>query len=273
MNELELRAAFHTHTRYRNIARGAIRRLRPHVLDSDARAHVEQLKENSEPFRRMGKREHDRVRDEVQREQSTARRRAASVALHHLRAAEQHVNDWRRWVQASRRDVSLSMPAALAHVSADGMISLALLRERRRSAVLTMTADQMLACYERACATKDAPAFVDAQLIEDVVQNGTGLALDAEDLPTLRKLREYISGIQDLRVPTDLPDYEALAADIESLHERADALQISPLPPEHDAISAAAYREQESTLLEIGTRSDREDLQAVQQELAKASGE
>lgn len=265
--EQELRDAFTSRTQNVRIGRGAFRRLRPYVIDADARAHVEGLKANNEAFRRLPKAEHDRIYEEVHREYTTTRRRAASVALHHVRAAEQHLRDWERWVKSISRDVTRSFPEALRGVSPDGAIMLALLRDQRRAAITRMSAQQLQDTYDRAFATKDAAALVDLEILEDVVLSGT-LAIDAADLPVVRQLREQIEGIQDLRVPMHLPDITGLAAEISSLHQRSAAAQIEPIDPSYDPSALAAYQAEESHLLEVGTPTDREAM-----ELAKAAGE
>jgi hypothetical protein len=153
------------------------------------------------------------------------------------------------------------------------MLMLELVKDKRQAAVLAMTADELLRTYERAVTSKQgAISFINAALIETLVHEGAGLAASADDLPTLRKLREYIAGIEILRLPTDLPDFEGLAKDIAAVYQRADVLHLGPVNPDFDPAAALAYREQREILLEAGVPSDREDLQTVHQELAVAGG-
>jgi hypothetical protein len=106
-----------------------------------------------------------------------------------------------------------------------------------------------------------------------MLDSGALLAATDADLPTLKKLRELVAACQELRVPMDLPDFEGLAADVSRLQARASAAQIAAINPEQDHEASAYYAAQEAELLEVGAASDRDDIAAVQKELATASGQ
>jgi hypothetical protein len=265
MTENDIHGGFNPAVRRVRIGRGAIRRFREHEIKRDVQAEIEESASGNRALEHLLKNpvERQRIHDDVRSRLTTARQHALQVALFGVTESGRFIQDTRRWVEDTRRDTSLSFKGALNGITPDGMLTLELLKERRRTAVLTMTADELLVTYEQAMTSKEgAISYINAALIENLMHEGTGLALDADDLPKLKRLRAYIAGIQDLRVP-DLPDYESLADDIASLYQRADVLQVGPVNPELYPDAAAAYRDQEDILLEAGTPSDREDLQAV----------
>jgi hypothetical protein len=78
--ESELRAAYSAAVRIIHVARGALRLLRPHVVERDASAHVQRLIDSNEAFAR-NRPEHPRVLQEVHGEFSAFRRLLAGVGL------------------------------------------------------------------------------------------------------------------------------------------------------------------------------------------------
>lgn len=273
MTEQEFRTGFTVWTRIIHIARGALRRARPHVLDHDVQIHMDSLtNSDNEPVRRLLKNRSERAKmaADIRAETTRARQLAAGVALYPLRAAEQHIAECRAWVQARRRDVSVAFPNALDHVDANGMLMFHMLKETVRPIIDHASPLTLLRTYQT-LKTDDARSRIDAELIEARIERG-GLARTPEEIPIVKELTELVRELQDWRVPLDLPDYEELAADISRLRARATAAQIGVINPDQDSAAAAAYREQEAELLGAGALSDVDDLKAVQQDFAQATG-
>lgn len=273
MNEKELRQTFPAMLLTVQIARGALRQNRPHVIDGRVNTHFEALKTNEALSRLLTNRaEHTRVLNDVRRDISTAIHQAAAIALYPLRAAQQHVSDWREWTATTKREVALSFPRALHGVTPDGMIGLATLRELRRPVLQRASANDLLRTYQKAQARRQsAAAMLDSEIIEGMLDGAAGWAGEPKDLPVLRELREMIRECQDMRLPGDLPDYEGLDADIVRLWERASAAKINVIDPAQNPDAAAAYREQEAELRAVGAASDRDSIASVQ--LATAIGQ
>jgi hypothetical protein len=269
MTEKQLRATYPTHVRAVKIARGALRRIRQFEIDAAAQAHVERLKAESEAFRRH-RADHERVHREVHTEYTVARRRAAAVAIYPLRAVQQHVEEWRSWVAEVQRDTARTFPNVLNHVDANGMLSLAILRTLRAPQLQRASAADLRAAYRGAIDRNDASSLVDCGIIEDIVHRNAYHAADASELSIAKSLREYISDIEALRLPDDVPDFEALDADVTSLWTRASAAQIIVADPQQDPEAARAFTAQKADLLEAGLASDRDDIAVVQKSMAAA---
>ena len=97
----------------------------------------------------------------------------------------------------------------------------------------------------------DASALEDERIIEGLVDAGVK-PTNAEELATLKRLRELIELSRDLRVPSDLPAFEALAADVSRLQARANLLQVAPMNPDRDLAAARVYSSLEAHFLEAG---------------------
>jgi hypothetical protein len=272
--ESELRQTFPAMVRAVHIARGALRLLRPHAIDRAVAEHVDRLAETEAVARLLRHRgERDSLTKEIRTEKLTAFQRAASVGLFRMREVQRYVQEFREWVQATRRDVRLSFPDALNGVDRNGMIMLGIAREQVRARLAKAPASELLDTYRSAQPRKDDPiALLETEAIESLLDSGARAASET-DLPVLKKLRALVTDWQDWRLPTDLPDYESLAADVDHVLTRASAAQISVINPAHDVEAGAVYKSQEAALLAAGTVSDRDDMQAVQKELAMASGE
>jgi hypothetical protein len=271
--EQELRNRFPLATRMIHIARGALRLLRPYVIDRDVKVHMDGLATNEAIHRLLKNRvERAKMHNDIRNETVTARQRAAGVGLYPLRDVLNYVQEWRELVQATRRNVRESFPVALNGVDRNGMIMLGMARLQLRDRLVKAPASELLNIYINAQPRRDDPiALLETEVIEAMLESGS-LATNDADLPTLKKLREFVSDCQDMRTPADLPDYEGLAADVDSLRARASAAQVSVINPEHDHEASALYKAQERDLLAAGSVSDRDDMVAVQQELAAASG-
>jgi hypothetical protein len=239
------------------------------------KAHIDGLDTGNEAIHRLLKSrgERDRMTREIHAETLAARRQAAGVGLYPLRAALTHVNEWRSFVAAARRDVSASFASAGDGLDRNGMLLLALNREQIRARLERAPVAELLRTYGAAQDRKDDPlAMVETEIVEALVERGIKPAKGA-DLRELQMLREWIGDEQTARVPSDLPDFEGLAADLDRLHARATAAEITVINPEHQSEASAVYRSQEAELLAAGAPSDREDIEAVRAEQGAAVGE
>jgi hypothetical protein len=244
-----------------HISRGGLRFSRPHVLDADADEKLADLKTN-EAFRRLPS-EHARVRREIRAELETPRRKAAGVALFQLKAAEDHIREWSAWIDARRRDVEVLFEDALVSVTPDGMIMLRLYREQRRATLAQASIAELRQAYVHALeGPRLAADLVDASLIEERVEAGLA-PTSAEERAAAIALRELIDTSQEARLPVELPDLDELSKDIARLRERASALHLAPINPDHDFDAAKVYRDLEAAMLTAGQPTDQEDLQAV----------
>jgi hypothetical protein len=115
---------------------------------------------------------------------------------------------------------------------------------------------------------KDARGFVEATIIERLIATGAPLARDESELPIVRQLCEYVEAVQDLRIPSDVPDFDAPEQELSRLNARAEAIQLAALDPDTNPSAAQAYAYLLPELAEAGARSDEDDLTAVRAELA-----
>jgi hypothetical protein len=276
MTEDTLRAHFPAMIRIIQIARGAVRQLRQHTIDTDVATELETRRAESPALALLLRHPEERARlvRQVQGDVVTARRHAAGVAIHPLRSVVAWVEDWRTLILNYRRDPARSPAFARAydHVDANGMIGLAIYKLQRQAMLAQAPVSEWRIAYMEAFARADAVGLTDAAIIERLARGPVTLK-DESDRGTLTHLRELISWSEDERVPDDVPDFEAVAADVDRLLQRAAAAQVTVIDPEHHEDAAAAYRAQESTLLEAGATSDRDDLQALVQPAATAAGE
>jgi hypothetical protein len=178
-------------------------RTTPTAIKRTVAARIEKMKADNEPFRRLPRSEHERVRVEIEREETAARQLAAGVARF---AVEPKVRELDRKYQAfiarRRHDAELSFRDALDRVTADGMIMLAVLRESLRPTIDKADPAALLQRYARAVETRDAKGRIEAELIEERVERG-GLSTRDDELPIGRELGELVAAVQDLRVPIE----------------------------------------------------------------------
>jgi hypothetical protein len=169
-----------------------------------ARARLDTIKADSEPFRRMGRNEHNRIlNDLIGEEHAHALQTAASARFR----VEPHVRDldrqYRAVVKQARADVALSFPNALDHVNATGLLMRALLEEQLRPAIASESIGDLVRRYERAIEQRDAVGLTAASLIEDRIARGKGLAASEGELPLVKLLTDRVREEQDARVPFD----------------------------------------------------------------------
>jgi hypothetical protein len=248
--------------------RGALRLLRPHVIERDSVAAFDRIVTDNPLVRRFPQRERDRMAGEERATIENNRRAAGAVARRRAYDVRAIITRSRDAVARARRDVTLSMPDALDHVSADGMIALALLRLQLQAVLREASAPELHATYQAALERKDARGLVEAEIIEGLASSGAALAREDSERAASARLREYVAGVQDLRVPLDLPDVDALEADLNRLEARADALQLQPLNPEQHPAARQAFDELHDAMTVAGEKDDAEDQAALRAELA-----
>jgi hypothetical protein len=262
--------SFSRHTSLVASARGALRRLRPMTLDAEARAHVENLKTANEVFRRSPAAHHAKVLREVRDEITSARRQAAAVALHGLGQVRSFAEQTREAVTTARRNTALTFPDALDGLSADGMATFELLRLQIRDRLSSASAAQLLNTYRAALTRRDLRGLIEASAIEEMADGGTVAAATQDDVPLLKELREHVAGVQDLRVPSNLPDLDGLTRDVDRLEARAKLLGIAPIDPATNAAAARAFEQERPETEKAGAADDATDFEIVRSELAGA---
>jgi hypothetical protein len=248
--------------------RGALRGLRPHALDRDSAAAYAEAEASNPLMRRFPRVERDRIAGEMRGELENNRRAAGAVARFHAHGVRAIIARAREVVARARRDVLLTMPDALQGVSADGMISLSLLRLQLTPLLREASAPELHATYQAALARKDARGLVEAEIIESMVASGAALAREDHERAASTRLREYVAGVQDLRVPLDLPDIDELEAEANRLDARAEALQLQPLDTEAHPAGRQAYDELLDAMTAAGEKDDATDQAELCAELA-----
>ena len=204
---------------------------------------IEQMKTESEPFRRLPRAEHERIARQIEAEERTARTLAAGVARTKV---EPHIDPLdaklRAYREHRKRDVSLSFPDALDRFGPGDMVMLELLRETIRPQIETASIDDLTERYDRAWNRRDARGRVEAELIEARMVCGRISTIET-DIPAVKALAERIEMVQDLRVEpfSDLGKVEDVIAEARKAVSRADVAQVRPINPEHDPAAKQAH--------------------------------
>jgi hypothetical protein len=248
--------------------RGILRLLRPRALDRDTGREWDALEAANPLTKRFPLGERNRMRAEIAADIESKRREAAAVARYKARTARDAVTRGRDAIARARADVELSMPDARNGISPDGTIALAHYELALTPRLEAASAAEKFAIAQGAYQRKDARGFVEATIIERLIATGAPLARDESELPIVRQLIAYVEGTQDLRIPTSVPDFDALAAEADRLDARADALAIVPLAPETNLSAAQAYNALLAEMNAAGEKSDADDHAAVRSELA-----
>ena len=222
--------------------RGALRLLRPSRLDSDAGADYANEVQRNPLIKRFPRAEQTRIAGELRTEKESTRRTAGAIARHHARRARAAVARGREVIGRARRDVRISMPEALEHVDANGMIMLALLRVQLMPLLRAAGPAELFGVLQAANQRKDARGYVEAEIIEGLIATG-GTALPADDVERgiAKQLREYVSDVQEWRLGTDIPDFDALAAEADHLDALADAIGLAPIDPDQMPAAGEAF--------------------------------
>jgi hypothetical protein len=248
--------------------RGGLRRLRPTVLDTHTALRIEERERESDALRLLLKNDAERARlfADVRAGFDTTRRRAAAGARSEAtKAAGEAIRAGRAFIAARRADVLLSMPRADENVSADGMLIRELLRLQLAASLSTAPAAQLAEQYARALARKAAPDLVIVEVIEHLTDTRAPLALTTADRAAAQRLREHVDGIRDLRVPLGVPDFDALAADLARLHQRADLLNVHAIDPAAHLSVREALDAERLAMTAAGEADDAEDQQALRE--------
>lgn len=248
--------------------RGGLRGCRPHVLDRDSAAMYAEADAANPLMRRFPRNERNRIAGEMRAELENNRRAAGAVARFHAHGVRAIITRARDVIARARRDVLLSMPDALQGVSADGSIMLSVLETMLAPSLEAATPTAKLGILQEAYRRKDPRAYVETTIIERQIASGVPLAGEDVERAASRRLREYVAGVQDLRVPTDLPDIDELEAEANRLDARAEALQLQPLNPEQHPAARQAFDELRDGMTAAGEASDADDQAALRSELA-----
>jgi hypothetical protein len=136
--------------------------------------------------------ERARIVSEIQQEVEPPLRRAAGVARHSMREAREQIGQAKAVIERTRRDTRLSFPHALDGVSADGMISLELLRRQIVPVLGSATPAAMLEAAITAKERQDAVGFLEHDIIERIAESSV-LSSNMADLAAAKALREHIA--------------------------------------------------------------------------------
>jgi len=248
--------------------RGALRLLRPARLDRDAAADYDAMVAANPLVRRFPRDEQTRMRGELRQEKESTRRAAGSIARHHARQVRGIAARGRDVIARARRDVSLSLPDALDRIDANGMVMLALLRVQLMPLLRAAGPAELLGVYQSALQRKDARGYVECDIIEGLIATGAPLVNDDSERPASKQLREFVEDVQSERLPVDLPDFLALAAEADRLDSLADAIGLASIDPEQIPAAAAVYEQLSADLDTAAERSDTDDLAEVRKEAA-----
>lgn len=253
------------------VYRGSLRRLRPVTLDRDADTALAQQTADVPGLRLLLRNPQEKikaraeVRNELQRPRARAAAGQRSIAS---KAVAEAVAAGRAFIAERRADVELTMPTAFHGVTADGMIQLEAYRLALVAALRTAPAAELLASYRRALNGKRAADAVAAEVIERLADTRQPLAVDTNDRAAAKALREHVEGVRELRVPSNVPDVEALAADLSRLHERAELLTIHPADPAQYPDVAEALAAEADAMAEAGAADDATDQAALRELMA-----
>lgn len=255
-------ASYRTQQSRALVYRGGVRLCRPDTLSRNATRYVEQLKHDSEAFRRLPTAEHQRVtRDRVQELQPVFRR-ATQWAREQTREARTEAANYADLVRRTRRDTGLSFPDVVQKLSADGRATLALLRVQVRQAFAGVGAGRLHDIYGDAFGRKDdVLALAECGAVEDLIAADTRFVLPADVdekdhsavLSEIKQLRTLVTDVQDLRLPSECPDFDGLVKELSSLDHRASRLGVPPLSvpaPVHEDPALVAELTAEGELTE-----------------------
>lgn len=259
MTPQQCRDSFTKAARVLTAFRGSVRRLRADAIENHVNAHLNKLSKANEAIRRLPQSERDRIKGDIRRETVEVRQLAARVARFRASVVRSFVDEARVYINQARRNTERSFPSdVFNHVTADGLIALALLRAHIRPQLATASVAVLRDSYESALARGDAAGLAEAEIIEAIVASNRPLAADQTEMAAAKELREYVAAMMDQRVPKDLPDLDALQQEADQLHARADILKIAPLNPARDEKAASAFEQEEDQILSAGEKSQAE---------------
>ncbi|MCC7241205.1 MAG: hypothetical protein IT180_04715 [Acidobacteria bacterium] len=251
--------------------RGGLRRLRPVTLDQHADEALAQQAADVPGLRLLLRNPQERIKARAEVRNDLARPRARAAAGQRSMASKavaEAVAAGRAFIAEHRADVEATMPTAYHGVTADGMIALELYRLQLVAALRAAPAAELLGTYRRALNGKRAADAVACEVVERLAETRQPLAVSATDRAAAKALREHIDGVRDLRVPSNVPDVEALAADLVRLHERAELLAVHPADPAQYPDVAEALAAEAAAMVEAGSADDAEDQAALRELMA-----
>ena len=260
----ELIAAYPSWQRTLYTYRGGLRSLRPIALDQKSSQDFAALKESSEAVRRLPS-EHGRILAEMRRETEAKLRQSTGRARFEAGGIRKSTKEAERAVADTRRDASLSFPQAFDHVSRSDLIQLASLEIQTTAFVSKLDPAKLFERYERSVTrTADPAAFVFAKCIEELSASGAPLASAEADLPTVKALRALIHDVQDLRLPSNLPDFAGLITELDRLDRRAELVH---LVSDNSEESARVFADLRLMMAAAGAKDDAEDQAELRAEL------
>ena len=222
----------------------------PDAIHQDAVARDEKMKQEYEHYRRMPATEHERIIGEIESEERARRWLSASVSRWMLEPKVHELDRlYRDFLAHARRDTALSFPdGGTNRLDPSGMLLFHLLTETLRPSIEKHQSAELLRRYTRAMDARDARGRIEAELIEQRIERGQGLATRDEDLPIVKRLTDYVEGVQELRAPMSVADMDNIQETLSfsrSMIALADAAGIRPVDGSHPA-NAAAKRAYES---------------------------
>ena len=191
--------------------RGALRGQRPVTLDAGTKAHLDELTRQNEGLLRLVKRPSELAKffEEIRAEKVADGLIVIAVCRHLARQIPALVDEFRQAVSRIRRDTSLTFPGVLDRAGDEATREL--LRLGIYDRLSRATPAQLFSTYLDALNRRDSlRAFYEAEGIESLADGGALVPATEADLPVLKALRDHVEGVQDLRVPLDLPDFDGL---------------------------------------------------------------
>lgn len=183
--------------------------------------------------------DHARILRKVSADTAKSTALAARAGLGRVGELERRISEITASRAAVLTDTSLSFDAFT--LGPEGKLLAALVTEQRRAVLSKMNAQDLHDTYAQAVQRKDDPAaFIDASIVEGLVSRQAVHASDADQIVTVKQLRELVEGVQLLRPPTDCPDASDLVAAVGRIKSRAAALGIENLPLDPTNPDAAA---------------------------------
>jgi hypothetical protein len=227
----ELRAVDATLTKATATLKAAVTRATPAVIGESISAKVARMMAENEGFRYSPQAHRDATTKQLMESLTRDRLIAAGVALHDLTVAlGPFAQDVADTIEATRHDVGLTWPDSYDRLDNAGMVNVGVYRELRRSTINEAGPAELLDTYERAIEERHlATSRIDAELIEARLDRRGGIAQVEPDVPVVKRLRERVDGLRELRVDAGLEDMKASIEAAKKAISRAKLINISPV--------------------------------------------
>lgn len=249
------------------LARGVVRLNRPHRIAADVLAIFREALAEDSTLRRL-RSQHERIQGELTREVTSERRSWGKVARLRVHQAHQAIADAKAEITRRRQDVSITFDSFGESFRISDPLQLGVYMELRRPVLEGMTLQELEATHRAGLRRKDALGYADCSLVEERRRGGRVHAASAEEISALKAFDQYIEEIEILRLPSDVPDFEALDADIRRVMSRFDLLKVEAVR-EVTEEESAALAEATDQIRQAGEPDDTADLQALRKELAE----